>query len=197
MRFKIFSTEIYVSFVFIGLLTIMLAIDKTGYLLPVFFSVTVHEIAHLITMWILKCQPKQINLIPGSIQIIRGFSYKRNSEVLISFSGPIANLLLFCVFIINYYAFSVNTSLNYAAINLILALFNLLPVRGLDGGTILYHILLKIKDGSKANVIINICTIVLAFFAIFIGIILFINGKINYSLIILGLYFLLSLTFKI
>ena len=35
MRFKIFSTEIYVSFVFIGLLTIMLAIDKTGYFWPV------------------------------------------------------------------------------------------------------------------------------------------------------------------
>ncbi len=197
MRFKILSTEIYISFIFMIVLTLLLAIDKTGFLVPVFFSVTMHEFAHLFVMWLLNCEPKQIRLIPGSIQIIRKFTYKRNGEILISLSGPLMNLVLFSVFLINYYSFGSKISLDCAAINLILAVFNLLPVRGLDGGTILYYILLKLKNGSRANSVINLLTVVIALITIIFGIILLTKGRMNYSLIILGIYFLLSLSFKI
>lgn len=196
MRFKIFSTEIYISFIFMVCITLMLSTDRTGLFIPVFISVILHEVSHLFSMWILNCEPKQIRLIPGSIQIVRKFVFKKNGEIFIALSGPLMNLLLFCIFIIHYCAFESEISLNFAAINLIFGLFNLLPIRGLDGGVILYNSVLRFFDCVKAEKTLNGFTLFFALTAIVTATILFITGTYNFSLLILGIYFLLAFLFK-
>ena len=74
MKIKLFGTRIYLSFFFYAVFTIMLATDRTGYILPTFFAVLMHEIGHLFAMWVLDCQPKQIDITPASLQIVSGFS---------------------------------------------------------------------------------------------------------------------------
>ena len=38
--------------------------------------IILHEIGHLFAMWLFECSPKKINLVPQSIEIVRGFSNK-------------------------------------------------------------------------------------------------------------------------
>ena len=105
MRFKIFGTEIYLSFLFLGLITIMLATDKTGFMLPTIFAVVMHETAHLFAMWLLDCSPKRIKLIPASVQISTSFSKGYKNDILVSLSGPVINLVLFGTLYYNYLCF--------------------------------------------------------------------------------------------
>ena len=79
MRFKLFGTDIYISFLFASVITLMLLFDKTGLILPLLFAVFMHEIGHLFMMYIRLAAPKRIKLIPASVQITKPFirDYKR------------------------------------------------------------------------------------------------------------------------
>ncbi len=194
MKFKLFDTEIYISFLFSAAVTIMLLTDKTGYMLPALFAIILHEIGHLFMMWILECSPKRIKLIPASVQITAPFQKRYRNDFLVAASGPTVNILLFLTLYFNYLAFGNEVTLYFALLNLVIGLFNLLPVKGLDGGTILFCILEKYKGPDKAAVILKIITIVLAMATILTAVTLTVRGKINISIYIMGIYlFVMSL----
>lgn len=197
MKFKIFSVEINVSFFFFALLTVMLIVDKTGFVLPVFLATAFHELGHLGAMWVLKCHPKKINLIPGSIQIVRGFCARRQGEILILASGPLVNLTLSALSFFTYFLMQVNPLLTFSAINLLVFAFNMLPVKGLDGGSILLILLQKIFYGTKSEIILDAVSLFFGVLAIFMGVSGIMSGKINLSLAILGLYIIVGVIAKL
>lgn len=188
MKFKFLGTEIYVSFLFCAVFCFMLAIDRTGLIVPTFFAVFIHESGHLLAMWAADCQPRAIRLIPSSVQIIRGFSKKTHGEMAISLCGPLANIVLFGVLFINFLIFKSEQSLRFAALNLVIALFNLLPVTGLDGGAILTLIISKRTDVYKAERIVRIVTAGFAFVAFLIAVWLLVSGSFNVSIFIVAIY---------
>ncbi|MBR5472350.1 MAG: site-2 protease family protein [Clostridia bacterium] len=188
MKFKFLGTQIYVSFLFCALICFMLAVDRTGFILPTFFAVFVHEMGHLLAMWAADCQPREIRLIPSSVQIVRGFSTKKYGEAAITFCGPAANIVLFGALFLNYLAFKNEQSLTFAILNLVIALFNLLPVSGLDGGTLLIIFLSRFTDVYKAESIVRIVTAVFAFIAFLLGVYLWVSGTVNISLFIVATY---------
>ncbi len=196
MKFKLLGTEIYISFLFCAVITIMLLTDKTGYMLPALFAVFMHEIGHLFMMWVVDCAPKRIKLIPASIQITTPFQKRYRNDILIAASGPIVNIILFLTLYFNFLAFGNQITLYFALLNLIIALFNLLPVKGLDGGTILYCILAKFKGCEKAALILKIITLVLAALIIVMAITLSLRGKFNISFYIMGIYLLITSLLK-
>lgn len=197
MKFKIFSVEINVSFFFFAFLTIMLIIDKTGFVLPVFLSTAIHEAGHLLAMLVFKCHPKKINLIPGSIQIVRGFCVKRQGEIFILISGPLANLTFSAVSFLFFYFTGLNWLLTFSAINILVFAFNLLPLKGLDGGGILRVFLQKIVYGAKTEIILDVVSILCGTLAVFLGVSGIMAGKTNLSLAILGLYIIASVIVKL
>ena len=192
MRFRFFGTEIYISFLFVAVISFLLATDRTGYCLYVVFAVLLHETGHLIAMWICDCQPKSIKLVPASISITRGFTSKKCGEGIIAVAGPLVNILMFGSLYINYKISAHTLSLEAALINLLVALFNLLPVCGLDGGTILILILNKLLRPSKALFIVKALTLITAIAFGIAGITLIINGNNNISVFILGIYLIMS-----
>ncbi|MCQ2455074.1 MAG: hypothetical protein MJ090_02890 [Clostridia bacterium] len=193
MKFKLFGTEIYISFLFSAVIAFMLATDRTGLVLPTLFSALLHEAGHLIAMWICECEPKSIKLVPASISITRGFSKKRCGDFFVSLSGPAVNLLMFGSLYINYLVTKNGFSLNCSLINLAIFVFNMLPVLGLDGGVILKLILAKrFNDIYKAERIVRIITFVLGILLIILGITFIINGNLNISVLIVALYILVS-----
>ena len=196
MRLKLFGTEIYISFLFSAVITIMLLTDRTGLLVPTLFAIVMHEIGHLFVMWALECAPKRIKLIPASIQITSSFSRRYKNDIIIAICGPAVNFVLFLTLYFNYLAFKNNLTLHYALLNLIIGLFNSLPVKGLDGGTILFSILVKKMDLNKAEVIIRIITIILASALIISAIYFTANGKTNLSLYIIGIYLIVMSIIK-
>lgn len=188
MKIKLFGTEIYISFLFCAIFCFMLVIDRTGLILPTIFAVFIHESGHLLAMWAADCQPKVIRLIPTSVQIIRGFSSKKYSELAITICGPAANLVVFGVFWVNSIIFKNEESLKFAILNLVIAMFNLLPISGLDGGTLLSLFLAKFTDIYKAESIVRIITVIFAFIAFLLGVYLWVSGTVNISVFIVAVY---------
>lgn len=197
MKFKLFGTEIYLSFLFMAFITAMLATDKTGFMLPTLFAVLMHEFGHLFIMWVLDCTPKKIKLIPASVQIVNSFSRGYKNDILIALSGPCVNLLLFSVLYYNYLCFKNEFTLYFALLNLLIGVFNLLPVKGLDGGTILFSLLCKFTDINRAVLIVKLITAIFALAVIITAVLLTIGGKLNASLYIIGIYLLIMCLIKI
>lgn len=196
MKFKFLGIEIYISFLFCAVLCFMIAVDRTGLIISTILAVLIHESGHLLAMWAADCQPKAIRLIPTSVQIIRGFSHKRCGEFAIAFCGPAANLIFFLVFYINYFAFKNEDILAFAVLNLVIAVFNLMPVSGLDGGTILTLILSKFTNIYKAESIVRIITAAFSFIAFLLGVYLWVSGSVNISVFIVSLYLAVCVLIK-
>ncbi len=191
MRFKFLGIEVYVSFLFFGVITVMFATDKTGFVLPSVVAVIFHECGHLFMMWLLECMPKSIKLIPASVQITARLSRNYKTDILVALSGPIVNLVIFGTLYYNYVCYENITTLMFALVNLIYGLFNLLPVKGLDGGTVLLSVLCKYYDINKATLLLRFTTLILAIGIMVTAVMFSIKGVNNISFYIIGMYLLI------
>ncbi len=197
MRFKFFGTEFYISFLFAAVITAMLVFDRTGFILPLLFAVLVHELGHLAAMWVLDCAPKRIRLVPAAVEITTKLQSGGRYEIFIALCGPAINLFLFAILFLNYLAFSNDSYLTIGLINLLIGLFNLLPVTGLDGGTVLFNILRRKAELSKAMLIMRTINLSVALAALVIGVTLCFKGQFNLSFFILALYLAVMSVIKI
>lgn len=188
MKFKFFGTEIYISFLFCAVLCFMLVVDRTGLIVPTLFAVFIHESGHMLAMWAADCQPRAIRLIPTSVQIVRGFSPKPCGEVAITLCGPAANLVIFGVLLANHFIFKSEQSLLFSLLNLVIAIFNLLPVSGLDGGALLTALIAHFTDIYKAESIVRIITAIFSVVVFLLGIYLWVSGTVNISVFIIAVY---------
>ena len=188
MKFKVFGTDVYISFLFAATVAFMLATDRTGIMLPTLFAVLIHESGHLFSMWAGGCAPKEIRLIPASVQIVEGFPRSDVHRTWIILAGPLANIAVGSAVFINYYLTNSPVSLRFALLNAVLAVFNLLPVSGLDGGRLLCLLLCRYKDLYSALRIVRITSLILAAAVLILGVLLGINGNLNISVFITALY---------
>ncbi len=196
MKFKIFGTQINVTFLFVAFICFTVFIDKSGYILYMILAVALHEAAHLLTMKIVGCSPKEIWLIPTSIRIVRNITVKESHEIAVSLSGPLINILFFFLFYIAFLLSGSDGALNFSVINLLIGVFNLLPVNGLDGGVILKKLLEKVTSREKAALAVKILTLLLSALFIAFGVKTFTDSAYNFTPIILGIYLILSVIIK-
>ena len=125
-------------------------------------------------------------------------SAKKYGDLLISLAGPMVNLIMFCSLYVNFLITKSAFSLDCALINLAFFTFNMLPVSGLDGGTVLKIILSKkFKDPLKAERIVRIITLAVGLLVGIIGITLIINGELNISVFIVAIYIIISAFIRI
>ena len=117
----------------------------------------IHELGHMIIGLILKLKPKKIDIMPFGISItFEDYGYEKLLEikkVIIAFAGPIINII---IAIITYFMnIKIETKALIVYSNLLIAIFNLLPIYPLDGGRILRGFL-KLNTGTeKVDLIIN------------------------------------------
>ena len=191
MRIRIGKTEITVTFAFAAILALMLATDRTGLIIPTALAVFIHEAAHLLTMSVFGCAPLEIILTPGSIQIIKNGINSLKNENKILIAGPLSNIIFFIIFYLVFYATESKQVLQFAAVELIIGLFNLLPAKGLDGGALVYNFALKIKNTYFAELVLNVTTLTTVVCLIFLGVTLFLRGQGNISIFLIALYILI------
>ena len=194
---RILDIPIYLDyswFLVLALITWMLAADYfpvefknwsvltywvVGLVTSIFFfvSILLHELGHSVIAKNYKVKVKRITLfIFGGVAEITGEPPKSSAEFWIAIAGPITSFLLAGIFYLLGNAFSGN---NYfiaffsylAYINLILAVFNLIPGFPLDGGRVLRAIVWGVtKNLKRATIIAGNVGRFFGFFFIMIGV---------------------------
>jgi len=80
--------------------------------------------------------------------------------------------------------------------NLCVAVFNLLPIKYLDGGQLLILLLRSKLDYRRLDLIINIITFVFLVPVAVVGFVFLFNSRYNYSLLFAVLYLICTLVSK-
>lgn len=169
----------------------MIIFDKTGLIVPTLLAVFLHEAGHLFCMWAKGIPPKQIKLIPSSIQITASDFSSFKSDIAVSFCGPLCNLVLFIILYFNFYLYKNYNILIFSLINLLIAFFNMLPLKGLDGGKILHSIVALKSNTEKADKVLSIVTFIFSLLTVAFAVFLTVNNIFNISLYITALYLLI------
>jgi Zn-dependent protease len=145
--------------------------------ISIFISILVHEMAHAFVTNQRGYLVKSINvgLFFGTAEIDINNIHERDS-IPISFAGPLSNLLLFVLFL-GLSPFIVGTTLEphllyFLFINLLLFVFNLIPIFPMDGGRILRDSLyLLLKDRRKSKKISAWISLILSISLVILSII--------------------------
>ena len=186
-----FNTEIFITFGFSAFLALLLVIDRTGFLIPIFFAVFSHELGHLIAMLFLSCAPKSITLKPFHIDI-SGFVPKTNKDRgIIALSGILTNAFFFILLYLIYKITLNNYFLIYSAASFAVMLINSLPTIGLDGGDILFLFLNLFFNKEKSVFILKIISLIIAFLIMNVAIFGILNLSKNIPMFIFGVYIII------
>lgn len=132
-----------------------------------------HELGHMLAGILLGFKPNSIEIMPVGLSI--GFESKIDNynkkikkgtlltlkKIVIAASGPITNIIFIILFtFVDFSIFNINRELIVYS-NILIAIFNLVPIYPLDGGRIakgILHILYGREEGCEyINKISNIC----------------------------------------
>lgn len=194
MKLKIGKIKFAVTVPFCILISFLLIIDKTGYMSLSLSAVAIHELAHLSAMNILRCPPREITASLKGVIIVGGPQALPREELAVLLAGPFSNLFCAAALFAVGQASGSNTALSAGFVQLFVGAFNLLPISGLDGGSVLLTAL-KIKTApDKAEVIAKLTSIIFSSAVLFTGVSVLFVSRTNLTLLFLGVYlFLLNI----
>lgn len=185
-------TKIRVPLITVFSILCILIIEPTLYLLLFFLAAFLHEIGHIIVMAVFSVRIREIVFLPFGIDIIREkglLSYKK--EIAVSLAGGLFNLIIFAAFV----SFG-ETLCFFAWCNFIYAVFNLMPVTGLDGGAALYSALAFSIGEESAGTVMRRVSFIFCILVWMVGIyiLLVLNG--NFSVFTISLFLFFSAVLK-
>lgn len=191
MQFKIRNITIKISFTLFIPLLIFIISNKTDLLIKILLCTFIHEITHLIIIFIFggSISYIELGLSGGNIKRIDILPCKK--EALIHLSAPIINLLLGLLIL----HFKGNSNL-FSLINIFIGLFNILPFESFDGGIGLYYILKTHYSEKICHNILFFFSVVTISFLLVICFILYSDNKLNVYLFIMIVYLIFVLFFN-
>jgi len=195
--FEYKDTPVYLKYWFFG---IMLFVPLT-WVVSIFVAILIHELSHVRTAKKLgyKTDYVFIDIFHGGALIDSSYTRNNKDNLLIALAGPMSNLFLALgTFLITTLFVSVNPEVNiespvtgflaeFTGINVILFVFNLLPIYPLDGGRISKSIFRMIFGQDKGRKVNGFLSLVLSLSALTYSIINF-----DIILIIFSIIFMIA-----
>lgn len=188
MKFRLFSVDFFLSFPAVAFMSCVLIFDKSGRIFACFFAATLHEIGHLLCMLFLGYKPQSVKLSVFDVAIVSNGEKPFSHSLLITLFGVIFNFFFGIIFL------PFNRDLSYA--QFAIGLFNLLPVKSLDGGEALSLLLQRKLSYSMTEKILFTLTLIFSVTLVFFGTLFLFVSKYNYSLLLIGLYLFAVLFIK-
>ena len=129
---------------------IILSISGVGYEgIITLFCALLHELGHYFAARQCRIKPSRIVVYPFGADMVLPVGLRSyGSDIFIALCGPLINIILFVL------GLALHFSDFFCACNLALAFINLMPIRGLDGGTILENLLLTFLTPKTAERIV-------------------------------------------
>lgn len=158
------------------------------------FFILLHELAHVLVGYSLgmKISKIKLNLFGFSAQM-HSYKTKKNYIKIITYlAGPVLNLICAIIFFSVMEETEMKANLVYT--NILLFVFNLLPIMPLDGGKILKEILKFFYGNKKASIImINLSKVLLAIISFSYSIFILKLKNIAILLLIIYMWYLYSI----
>ena len=193
-RVKIKFHPLFFVFIFI------LILSKNFFsVISFLIAVFLHELGHGLIADFLGYKLNQITFLPfgASISGKENVFYSTKHEIIVAICGPLVNLFLLILCYALFWCFpSIYCYLDiFYYANLVLFIFNFLPIFPLDGGRVLFAILKNKYDIKKAYKIIKIVGVVLSLclFSLFVISSFF---EINYTLGVTSIFLLFGIFFE-
>lgn len=195
MIFNIFGVKVEITFWFVAFVTFIISLNVPSNVIITMLCSLLHEIGHLLSMSSIGNKPQEVRFELTGMNIIRqqDFKISTKNEILIALGGPIINFICFLLSVIILCVYKNENILTFGCINLILMIFNLLPIKKLDGGMALYYILSQKYDNVICAKVLKVTSV---FFIVLIyiwGIYAFVSSGYNISLIIIAIFLTLSM----
>ena len=154
-------------------------------------SIIIHEFGHILMAKFLKIKINKVKfkLIGISAELENENEINLLKKILVLITGPIFNLCIVSCLILADWKFKIKEELIYT--NLILFLFNLIPILPLDGGRVLLYILNLKYDFEKSFKITSfISKFLLCVFTFMYAIIIFVVKNIEIFFVLIYLWYL-------
>lgn len=176
--------RILLDFSFFAVITLFLCLDTSGYGMLSLAACVVHEMGHLVAMLLSKMKICRMKLYGGGIEIC---AEQEVTSLFVILAGVVTN---FVVFALVFALSSWNNiyPLIFGAMNLLIGLFNLLPLGHLDGYRLLEKCLSRYFPPAAAIRAIDIIERIVLIVVLCLGLILLISRAINFTVGILMLY---------
>lgn len=188
------KTKLEIGFFFVLGLSLYAAVVPARLLVVIFSAAAVHECTHLLLLRKFARQPQKIVFGPFGLRMSSEcfalLDYKK--EILCTLGAPLVNLL--CGVLFFPFAHRSELLAKSCAVHLSLALFNLLPLRILDGGRVLQCFLLHCGNVRLENRVTAICDR-LVFFALCLVLFLFYRNTAPNMTVLVFLFYLVFLAF--
>lgn len=197
MKLKLFGTDFSVSYPAVAFLCLAVISDKIGNILICLISSFLHELGHIFAMKTKGVRIESVAFNIGDV-IIKADSSSLSylSEIFISSAGVTVNFLLAIIFYLLFRFSEVTIFYTFFVSNLAIGIFNLLPVRFLDGGDILRLIFNRFFSQKSTEIILTTLTIIFMLPILITGLIFLFNSSYNYSLLFAAIYLICTFVSK-
>lgn len=198
MRIKLGGLSVIISIPLCCLMTAIILLDSSQTVILGCLSAVMHEAGHLFFMKRFASFPKEIKVSLFDIAIIDSKKYRRPlyQELLITLGGVMMNLIFGLICFALYFVLGYNFLMILAGANILLLVYNLLPVDTLDGGQALYLILSSKLSEKTTERIMLIASLVVLFPSTVLGFLLLLESKYNFTLLLTSLYLIAVILLK-
>lgn len=171
-------------------LTVVLTADTTGMCLCCILAAICHELAHITAMALQHTGVKSITVSLFDIDIKDVNKGKRSfiGELAVILSGPLVNIILFVIFSLMFNISDITFFFKLSRANLVLGVFNALPIVSLDGGNALALFLQRNLQLNSVDTVMKVISLLIVVPMGIAGFLILFASPYNFTLLFTSCY---------